>query len=348
MKIVIVSTIVPFVKGGGVFIVDWLEEMLIRYGHQVETLKIPFHSWYPEMLDQMLGLRLLDVSESADRLIAIRTPSYLMRHPNKVLWFIHHHRTAYDLWGTKYQEIPNTQEGLRYRDAIYSADNVAFREARRIFTNSKVVSARLKKFNGFDSEVLYPPVMRPERYRSDSYGDYILYVSRVVHHKRQDLAVEAMCHTRTRVRLVVAGTPDLGPTDRHLAEMRSFAEQHDLGDRVTFMAEWISEEEKVRLFANCLASIYIPFDEDSYGYSSLEAHHARRAVITTNDSGGPLELITHEENGFVVDPEPKAIAQAMDRLYKDRAMAQRMGEAGLRRIDELGITWDHTIARLLA
>jgi glycosyltransferase involved in cell wall biosynthesis len=347
MKVIIASTIVPFVKGGGTFIVDWLEQMLVEYGHQVETLKIPFHSWYPEMLDQMLALRLLDLTDSADRLIAIRTPSYLLRHPNKVLWFIHHHRTAYDLWGTKYQEIPSTVEGLRYRDAIYSADNVAFREARRIFTNSRVVSARLKKFNEIDSEVLYPPLMQPERYRTESYGDYILYVSRLVSHKRQDLAVKAMRYTRTPVRLVVAGAPDAGPGDAYVNGLCSFVEQHNLRDRVTILQDWISEDDKIKLFSNCLASIYIPLDEDSYGYSSLESHHARKAVITTTDSGGPPELIHDGENGFIVDPDPKVIARAMDRLYEDRALAQRMGEAGVQRISELGITWDTTIARLL-
>jgi glycosyltransferase involved in cell wall biosynthesis len=348
MKVIVASTIVPFVNGGGTFIVDWLGEMLVRYGHQVETLKIPFHSWYPEMLDQMLALRLLDVTQSADRLIAIRTPSYLMRHPNKVLWFIHHHRTAYDLWGTKYQEIPDTPEGLAYRDAIHSADNLAFREARRIFTNSKVVSARLKKFNGVDSEVLYPPLMSPESYRHEAYGDYILYVSRLVSHKRQHLAIEAMRYTRSGVRLVVAGTADSGPGDPYVDELRKSLKKHDLKDKVTLLEEWISEEEKIRLFAGCLASVYIPFDEDSYGYSSLEAHHARKSVITTNDSGGPPELIINNENGFVVDPEPKAIAGAMDRLYDDRKLAERMGETGLRRVDQLGINWDDTIAKLLA
>ena len=348
MKIIIASTIVPFIKGGGTFIVDWLEEMLIKYGHQVETLKIPFHSWYPEMLDQMLALRLLDVTEHADRLITIRTPSYLIRHPKKVLWFIHHHRTAYDLWGTKYQEIPNTTLGFRYRDALYSADNVAFREAYRIFTNSKVVSGRLKKFNNVESEVLYPPLMQPERYRTGSYGDYILYVSRLTSHKRQDLAVEAMRHTRTPVRLVVAGAPDAGPDDPYTESMRAMVRECDLGDRVTIIADWISEERKIALFADCLATIYTPFDEDSYGYSSLESYHAGKAVITTNDSGGPPELITEGENGFIVDPNARAIARVMDRLYEDRALAQRMGQAGIRRISELGITWDRTIARLLS
>lgn len=345
MKVVVASTVVPFIEGGATFIVDWLATMLERAGHAVEVLKIPFHSAYRDMPAQMLALRLMDLGAQADRLVAIRTPSYLLRHPAKVLWFIHHHRAAYDLWGTRYQDIPNTPEGLRYREMIVNADNVAFGEARRIFTNSRAVSERLRKFNGVASEVLYPPLMDPQRYRTGSSGDYILYVSRLVSHKRQDLAIQAMRHTRTPVKLVLAGQAEV---PEYEARLRELVEKHRLADRVTLIARWIPEEEKIGLFADCLASIYTPFDEDSYGYSSLEAHHAGKGVITTSDSGGPLELVADGENGLVAEPDPAAIAAAMDRLWRDRRRARDMGEAGRSRLRDLGITWDNVLNRLLA
>ncbi len=345
MKVIIASTIVPFVEGGGTFIVDWLEQMLRRYGHEVELLKLPFHSYYPEMLDQMFALRLLDIAEHADRLIAIRTPSYLLRHPSKVLWFIHHHRGAYDLWGTKYGDIPNTPEGRRYREAFIRADNVAFREARSIFTNSKVVGDRLKRFNNLDSEVLYPPVKDPERYRTDSYGDYIFYPSRLTRHKRQHLAIVSLCYTKTPVKLVIAGQPEDEP---YLHELQALVGGRGLADRVKIISRWITEEEKIHLFASCLAAIYVPFDEDSYGYASLEAHHAAKCVITTSDAGGTRELVVDGDNGFLTVPDPKAVADAMDRLYLDRALARRMGERGAQRLGELGISWDRVVGKLLA
>src|SRR5262245_49273309 len=192
MEIVVASTIVPFLEGGGTFIVDWLEQTLTERGHSVFTFKIPFSSDYREMADQLLGLRLLDIRQYGQRLITIRTPSYLLRHPNKVLWFIHHHRTAYDLWDSSYCEFPKTKDGLAQRSLIFSADMLAFKEAQRIFTNSQVVSRRLMHYNNVGSEVLYPPIIRPERYTCRSYGDTIVYVSRVVSHKRQHLAVESM------------------------------------------------------------------------------------------------------------------------------------------------------------
>jgi glycosyltransferase involved in cell wall biosynthesis len=347
MRVILASTIEPFVEGGSTFIVDWLEATLQAAGHEVETLRIPYSTVYKEQPEQMLALRLLDVSQHGDRLIAIRPPSYLLRHPSKVIWFIHHYRGAYDLWGTRYQDIPNTPEGSRYRDMIHGADQLAFGEARAIFSNSQVVARRLKEFNQVNAEVLYPPLFQPERFRTSGYGDYLLYFSRLTHHKRQWLAIEAMRHTCTPVRLLIAGRADPG-SEPYLAELRKAVETHRLGDRVSILSDWIAESEKVELFASCLAATYFPFDEDSYGYPALEAHHSRKAVVTTTDSGGTVELIADGLNGLVTSPEPKCIARAMDDLYRDRDLARVMGENGLNRVRDMNISWNRVLERLLA
>jgi glycosyltransferase involved in cell wall biosynthesis len=345
MRVVIASTIVPFIEGGGTFIVDWLETVLRERGHEVEVFKLPFWSQYLAMPEQMLALRLLDLTEHGDRLIAIRPPAYLLRHPAKVLWFIHHHRGAYDLWGTEYQDLPSTPQGHAYRECIVKSDHLAFSEARSIFTNSAVVAKRLKVFNDIDAEVLYPPVFRPERYRCEEYGDYILYMSRIAHHKRQSLAIEAMRHTKTPVKLMIAGKADDANCE---TAVREAAERHRVADKVVFRTDWIPEEEKAEYFARCLAAAYLPFDEDSYGYPSLEAHHAGKCVISATDAGGTSELIVDGYNGFLVEPTPEALAERFDQLYLDRPMARRMGEAGVARLTELGITWDRVLERLLA
>jgi glycosyltransferase involved in cell wall biosynthesis len=344
MKVLIASTIVPFIEGGGTFIVDWLDAVLRERGHQVEVLKIPFWSQYHAMPSQMLALRLLDITSYGDRLIAIRTPAYLLRHPAKVLWFIHHHRGAYDLWGTEYQDLPDTPEGRSYRECIVKSDHLAFSEARSIYTNSAVVAQRLKQYNDVDAEVLYPPVFQPERYRCDEYGDYVLYMSRIAHHKRQHLAVEAMQYTKTSVKLVIAGKADDANCER---TVRTAVERYGVQHKVAILSDWITDEEKIKYYARCLAVVYLPFDEDSYGYPSLEAHHAGKCVISTTDSGGTSELIVDSQNGFLTDPSPQAIAEKMDRLYLNRNLARDMGRAGTDRINQLGITWDRVVERLL-
>lgn len=342
MNIIIASTIVPFIEGGGTFIVDWLDIVLKKHGHRTEVLKLPFHSNPPEMLQQMLALRLLDVTDSADMLIAIRTPSYLIRHPNKVLWFIHHHRGAYDLWGTQYQDIPGTSEGLQLRDAIVQADSVAFSEAKKIFTNSRIVSGRLKTFNNVDSEVLYPPLMNAEKYHCQEYGDFLFYPSRLTHHKRQYLAVEAMKYTRSKVKLVIAGNPEDPGYQQQL--LRAVKEGR-LQDKVKIIDHWISDEEKIDLYAKSLGCIYLPLDEDSYGYPSLEAYHSRKPVITCDDSGGTLEIIQHGMNGYISPPDPQELAGYFDRLHERKGLAAEMGVAGYDRIFDLNISWENVVQR---
>lgn len=343
MRIIIASTIVPFVEGGGTFIVDWLEQILRGKGHQVEVFKIPFLAHYIEMPEQMLALQLLDLSECADLLITIRTPSYLIKHPNKVVWFIHHHRGAYDLWGTQYQDIPSSPEGLVYRDLIMSADNAALKTAKKIYANSRVVSDRLKKFNAITAPVLYPPLINPERYQVLEYGDFIFYPSRLMHHKRQFLSIESMRYTQSDVRLVIAGAGSPAESE----SLKKIINQYGLQEKVVLFDHWISEEKKVSLFANALAGMYLPIDEDSYGYPTLEAFHSKKAVITCTDSGGTLEIIQEGINGFVVSPDPEAIAERMDRLFYDRLLAKKMGEQGFESIQQHNITWDNVVEKLL-
>jgi glycosyltransferase involved in cell wall biosynthesis len=92
----------------------------------------------------------------------------------------------------------------------------------------------------------------------------------------------------------------------------------------------------------------MPYDEDSYGYPTLEAHHAGKAVITTTDAGGTRELIEDARNGFVTPPDPEAIAEAMDRLYTDTQLAEKMGAAGIEQIGALRISWPTVIEGLLS
>lgn len=344
MRIALCSTFVPFINGGARQIVEWLQTMLEREGHQVERVYLPQTDDPDLLFRQMAAFRWVDLG-MADRVICFRPQAHLISHPHKVLWFIHHIRLFYDLWDSQYRGFPDDAKHRGIRAALMSADNAGLAEAQRVFTNSKVVSERLRRFNGVDSEVLYPPVFAPERFHCRQYNDEIVYICRMEHHKRQHLLVEAMRHTRTDVRLRLCGSSSGEQYSKHL---RDLIQRHDLGSRVVLEERWISEEEKVGRLADCLAAAYIPLDEDSYGYPSVEASHAEKAVLTTTDSGGVLELVNDGQNGYVASPDPVALAEAMDKLFLERAKTKVMGQAACLRLDELNISWSHVLQRLLA
>nr|WP_280855214.1 glycosyltransferase [Pararoseomonas indoligenes] len=180
---------------------------------------------------------------------------------------------------------------------------------------------------------------------SGTYGDEIVSVCRMEHHKRQHLMVEAMGHTRTAVRLRLCG---VSMDTSHVQGMRERARALGVADRVTIEERWISEEEKAERLKNALASAYLPFDEDSYGYPTIEAAHAARCTVTVSDSGGVAEFVRDGVTGLMTEPDPAAIGAAFDRLHADRALAARLGAAAREHVAELGIDWDTTIERLLA
>lgn len=344
MKIGIISSTVPFVNGGYRFIADWLEVKLRERGHAVETVYIPSTDDPNTLLAQMAAFQSIQLSESFDLAITLRPPAHLIQHPRKVVWFIHHIRIFYDLWDSPYRPFPATISWNALREQIMRADTNALRSAQKVFSNSRVVADRLRQFNGIDAEVLYPPVFNSERFQDGDYGNEIVCVCRMEHHKRQHLLVDAMGHTRTSVRLRLCGpssNPDYAKT------LAKTAGRHGVQDRVVIDNRWITEDEKVSLLRNALASAYVPLDEDSYGYPTIEAAHSRRCTVTVSDAGGVLEFVTDGSNGLVVPPDPAMLGMAFDRLNSDRAMAREMGDAASQRIADLGIDWDTVIAKLL-
>jgi glycosyltransferase involved in cell wall biosynthesis len=343
MKIIVASTVIPFIEGGGTFIAQWLNQKLNEYGHRSEFLAIPFYTGSQQIFNQMLALRLQDYSSSSDRLIAIRTPSYLLKHQNKVLWFIHHHRGAYDLWKTRYQDLPKTKEGADLRNIIIEADTKGILEAKKIFTNSQIVSDRLAKYNQVSSEVLYPPLLNPERYYCNDYGDYIFYPSRIATHKRQDLVLMAMKYVKTDVKLIVAGLPDTEQSNKTVLTVYNRCNGRG---NIKLLNTWMPETDKINYLANCLAVVYVPYKEDSYGYVTLEAFYSHKPVITASDSGGTHELVKNKANGFIVQPDPKSIAETFDQLYLNRKLCKKLGSNARSTIGIKQIGWDRVINRL--
>jgi glycosyltransferase involved in cell wall biosynthesis len=345
MKVALCSSFVPFINGGARFIVEWLAVELIKRGHQAEVIWLPFAETPDTMFRQMMAYRMLDLSVRVDKLIAFRPPAYVIRHPNKTIWFIHHFRGYYDLWQTPSRPIDDDERGRAFRRRLIAADTRALSEAKQVFTNSRVVADRLKRFNGVDSEVLYPPIHEPERFRAGPYGDEIAAICRIEPHKRQALLVEAMRLVRSPVKLRICG---LSHDGKYYAKLQKLIVRHRLQDKVTIEHRWISEEEKAEILGRSLAVVYAPVDEDSYGYPTLEGALADRPTVTTRDAGGTLEFIEDGHNGLVCEPAPESLAAAFDRLWAERDRTRGMGLAARDRIRELRIDWPHVVERLLA
>jgi len=341
MRIVVAEARVPFVRDGAELHSQSLVAQLRLRGHDAETVALPFHGRKSELLEQACAWRMLNLSSSnarpIDVLIATRFPTWFARHPRKVVWLIHQHRAAYDLYGTPYSDFTDSEDDARLREQVTAMDSRMFAECERVVTNAQNTANRVQRFNGIAARPVYHPPPIAGRLRSGEYGDYILLVSRLEPVKRVDLAIRAMAHAAAPVRLVIVGDGS------QRAALERDAAQTGAVDRITFAgALW--GDAVADLYAGALGVIYAPFDED-YGYVTLEAFLAARPVITANDSGGPLEFVRDGTNGFICDPDALALAAAINRLAADRSLAARLGRAG--RATAQAITWDGVIEQLL-
>lgn len=333
----------PFVTGGAEILVGELASQLKTRGFRVDLVNVPF-KWYPvrDLIKQALLWRFVELTESngmpIDMVIPTKFPSYLVRHPLKVTWLFHQHREVYDLYGTPYCSFTDDPEEQEVRKTVIRMDGKTLRESRAIYTISRNVSARLQRYNGIESNPLYPPPRYAGRYRTGPFGDYALFAGRLDPLKRCDLLVEAFRHVGPGPRLVLAGS---GPQRENLERQ---VERLGLSDRVVFSG-FVPEEELIDLYAGAFAVVYAPVDED-YGYVTVESFLSGKPVVTCTDSGGPLEFVVNGESGFVVAPQPDAMGAAIQQLFDDRRRAREMGEAGRPQVS--GIGWDRVVESLTA
>ena len=336
---------VPFAYGGAEMLVESLRDQLVARGHEVEVVAVPF-AWgtRTQLLKSALAWRLLDLNaaggQKIDLVIATRFPSYVVKHPNKVVWLIHQMRQVYDLLGTPYSDFREDEpRDRKVIEMVRAMDRRTLSEARAVYTISGNVAERLKRFNNVAAIPLYPPPRLDGRYHPGGFGDYVFTAGRLDRLKRFDLLIRALPHTETPVRCRIAGD---GPERQTLEEL---AGKLGVRERVELLG-WVEDDRMADLFAGSLAVFYAPYDED-YGYVTVEAFKSGKPVITAADSGGVLEFVEDGRSGFICPPDaPREIAARLDALYRDREKARRMGQGGLERVAEIG--WDKVIEQLLS
>jgi glycosyltransferase involved in cell wall biosynthesis len=311
MRIAVLRPQVPFARGGAEIFTDERVAELRARGHEADGRKI-------------------------DVVVATKFPSYVVRHREKRVWLVHQFRQAYELDGTELGQFGPSAEERALRRQVQELDRRALSEATRLFATSPNVAGRLERSTGLVAEVLpHPPQALP--YRNAPSEGFVLSASRLDRAKRIDLLLEAAA-LRDGFDMVIASD---GPDRERLEEV---AHARGLDGRVRFEGR-VSAERLAELYATCSSVFYAPVDED-FGMGPFEAFLSGKPVITTTDSGGPLDVVHDRRTGIVVRPEAGAVGEAAVWLREHEAEAEAFGREGKRLADE--VTWDRAIARLFA
>ena len=148
-------------------------------------------------------------------------------------------------------------------------------------------------------------------------------VGRFVERKGQEPLIRAMASpvlAGLPVRAFLIGRAE-APERAYEQELRALVSELGLTDRVVFAGH---RDDAPLLLAGMDISV-VPSRREAFGRVVVEALHAGTPVVVYRDGGLP-ELVRHEVEGLVVEPDDvEGLAAALARLAADAALRSRLG-----------------------
>jgi glycosyltransferase involved in cell wall biosynthesis len=346
LNVLIVNSVVPFSPGGAEELADNLCEQLNATDlARAEILRIPFSGEAFEQLAEQIFLSSTLQLPNVDKVIALSFPAYLIPHPVKTIWLVQQRKGVDDLGDRRESNGSRKSSEDRLLEMIRLAKREAFSKSHRVFVSSKVTQERLMRGTGFEAEVLFPPLNNSELFADRGDGGYLFAGGPINIINRQHLLVDALARAESCPRLIVAGQPDT-PEDAN--RLRDAVHRLRLEDRVVLDFGFHSPARIADYVNHARACACLPVDQDSVGDGAMQALAASKPVITARDSDAILQLVLNGETGCVAEPDPEAIAKAVDFLLAAPARSRQMGSAAGHFWNSFEVTWPSTIKRLLS
>jgi sugar transferase (PEP-CTERM/EpsH1 system associated) len=277
-------------------------------------------------LDEPIGLR-LSLARRLYRLFRTVRPDVVHTHNSKPL--------IYAAPAARLARVPcivHTRHGQRF-NAPYR-QTLAVRVASQTLNRFVCVSEDSKKCSKTEGIAAKRLVVIRNgvdltrfAYTGPSYQRYALMVGRLVPEKNIESLLRSMqilTQELPEFRLIIAGD---GPSR---ASLESMATDLQLGERVKFLG---TVADIASLMSG--ASLFVlPSLTEGISLTLLEAMATGLPVVATAVGGNP-EVVADRETGFLVPPKsPRALADAMTRLWNEPALARELGAAGRARVEQ--------------
>jgi glycosyltransferase involved in cell wall biosynthesis len=179
----------------------------------------------------------------------------------------------------------------------------------------------------------------------DRYGlagaEVVLYVGRFAPLKYVTLLIDAfarLARKREKARLLLVGD---GPLE---SALRKQAESLHVNDRVVFAGS-IPNRELAPYYS--AADVFaLPSKFDNSPNAVLEAMACEVPVVATNVGGVP-RYVTNGETGLLVDTDPDALADVLERVLTDADLRNKLVASGLEMVRSR-FSWRSSAERLIA
>lgn len=156
---------------------------------------------------------------------------------------------------------------------------------------------------------------------------YFLFIGVLRYYKGLHILLDAMQGAPFRV--VIVGS---GPTERSLK-----AQARDLHLDNTIFAGRLSDATKIHLLRHARGIVFPSFlRSEAFGVTLLEGAMFGKPLISTEVGSGTSHVNVHGETGIVVAPgSAKSLRRAMEKLYENEDLAEKMGRAARNRYQRL-------------
>jgi glycosyltransferase involved in cell wall biosynthesis len=182
-------------------------------------------------------------------------------------------------------------------------------QVRSIVSQSKTVQKRVQRFYHRSSSVVYPPV-DISAFKCESFDDFYLVVQRLDKMKRTEIIVEAFKKMPDKNLVIVGGGREYGNLVRQSS-----------GHKNIQFTNSISHSRLIQLYSTCIATIYLPKDED-FGLIPVESMASGKPCIGSNE-GGVGESILHGKTGLLIEPKVEDLIDAVKKLGSKEAEAMK-------------------------
>nr|WP_320136963.1 glycosyltransferase [uncultured Amphritea sp.] len=180
-----------------------------------------------------------------------------------------------------------------------------------VIANSINVKKRIKKHLNIDAIVVNPPI-DTENFKWKGQSDFYLSTARLEPAKRVEIIVRAFMEMPEKNLLIASG-------GSQLEYLRDLASSHK---NIKFMG-WCSDNDMHEAVGTCIATIYIPVDED-FGMSPVESMAAGKPVIGVAE-GGLLETVISGETGVLIEsPTKNEIIKVVNDMTKEKCIGMRL------------------------
>lgn len=144
-------------------------------------------------------------------------------------------------------------------------------------------------------------------------GKYVLFFGFIREYKGLDLLIDAFASQRlSDVKLIVAGE-FYGDSKPYFDRIETLG----LKDRVLMFNDYIPDDRVNRFFSAC-DLVAQPYKSATQSGVTQIAFHFEKPMLVSNVGGLP-EIVPDGVVGYVVEPEPSAIADAIGRFYENNA-----------------------------